>query len=673
VKLLKISLQHFRQFYGKHEFEFATSPERNVTLLHAENGVGKTTLLNAVLWAFYGETTKKFEQRQKIVNFEALQEGKNLATVEILFEHDGQRYIVQREHFQKNETTGDTRVTSHRIENGNLVNVPALTLTNSVVPPEMAKYFFFDGEHAETFSAETNYKAVGKAIRDMLGCSVAQAAIDDLGYAIKGIEGDISDLPGQNDLQQLQREITDLTAREEDGEKQLAGLREQKGHCNAQIQDIDEKLRGVAAAQQLQKRRDEKTQELKSVEAKQQNANATLARWIGTKGLLVIARRLATESLNFIDEQSLRGRIPSPYNEDFVKELLHAETCICKRALPPGSEEWRHVAELLKNASKAETLGRVVRARSRINTLRDGCKEAIRSLQSTQELIAELNNHHRRLDQEILEIGKELEGAPIKEVSNWERQRQELVRKLSEADNRHGAIQLALRSYQAKIDRLQAEFDRTAVKTTKTAALITKRDLARHAMNTLKHLLGQHEEEARKAIAHEVNKILAVTARREYYFRLDEGFEMNLYYQTGKPVPKGSGENQLMSLAFISSLVDFSRKRALNPDGVLIPGTIAPLVLDSPFGQLDARYRVDTAKFLPTLADQVILLVSSSQGDNEVLAALDQYIGAEYVLISENRGPQAQKSSDPIIVRGQQFDTSLFNCPRNKTRAERVF
>ena len=81
---------------------------------------------------------------------------------------------------------------------------------------------------------------------------------------------------------------------------------------------------------------------------------------------------------------------------------------------------------------------------------------------------------------------------------------------------------------------------------------------------------------------------------------------------------------------------------------------------------------MDTARFLPTLADQVILLVSSSQGDNDVLAALDQYIGAEYVLISENRGSQAQKSSDPIVVRGQQFDTSLFNCPRNKTRAERI-
>src|ERR1035441_8741510 len=135
VKLLKINLHHFRQFYGKHEFTFATDPERNVTLLHAENGVGKTTLLNAVLWAFYGVTTKKFEQREKILNFEALQEGKNLATVEILFEHEGSTYILQRQHYQKNEQNGEVRVNTHRIENGNLIAVPAITLTNAVVAP----------------------------------------------------------------------------------------------------------------------------------------------------------------------------------------------------------------------------------------------------------------------------------------------------------------------------------------------------------------------------------------------------------------------------------------------------------------------------------------------------------------------------------------------------------
>ena len=35
------------------------------------------------------------------------------------------------------------------------------------------------------------------------------------------------------------------------------------------------------------------------------------------------------------------------------------------------------------------------------------------------------------------------------------------------------------------------------------------------------------------------------------------------------------------------------------PDGKWVPGTVAPLVLDSPFGQLDPEYRKSTATFIP--------------------------------------------------------------------------
>ena len=672
MKLLKISLHHFRQFYGKHEFTFATAPEKNVTLIHAENGVGKTTLLNAILWAFYGTTTKKFEQSENILNFEALAEGKSVASVELQFEHEGATYILQREFVRRNDQSNDTRVTTHKVELGNLVSVPAMTLTHSVIPPEMAKYFFFDGEHAETFSAETNYKAVGKAVKDMLGCSVAQTAIDDLSYAIRGIETEISELPGQSELASVQKKITELIANAEVDEQRLAEAKEFRRSFAANIQDIDEKLRGVAAAQQIQKRRDDKTAELRSVNQRLQQATTTLARWLGSKGLLVVSRRLAKVSLDFIDEQSLRGRIPSPYNEAFVKELLQAEACVCQRPLEPGSDAWRHVAALLKNAAKDEILRRVVRARSRINSLTEGLSEALKTLRMTQQLVAELNDHRRRLDQEIREISKQLEDAPVQEVANWERQRQDLTRKQSDADNRVGALTLTIRTYNGNIERLQSDFDRIAVRSQRAAALINKRDLARVAMNQLKVLLREHESEARKAIVDEVNSILIATARRDYCFQLGEGFEMNLYYQSGKPVPRSSGENQLMSLAFIGALVDFSRKRAKDRNSVLIPGTIAPLVLDSPFGQLDVKYRVDTANFLPALSEQIILLVSSSQGDEKVLAALAPFVGEEYVLISENRIDRGAKSTDPIVVRGQVFETSLFNCPRNKTRAERV-
>ena len=63
----KIGLNNFRQFYGSQELELATSPERNVTLIHAENGFGKTTILNAVLWTLFYEVTPKFENKDKIL------------------------------------------------------------------------------------------------------------------------------------------------------------------------------------------------------------------------------------------------------------------------------------------------------------------------------------------------------------------------------------------------------------------------------------------------------------------------------------------------------------------------------------------------------------------------------------------------------------------------------
>jgi len=52
--LERLVLENFRQFKGRQELVFSDLRERNVTVVHAENGFGKTTLLKALLWAFMG-------------------------------------------------------------------------------------------------------------------------------------------------------------------------------------------------------------------------------------------------------------------------------------------------------------------------------------------------------------------------------------------------------------------------------------------------------------------------------------------------------------------------------------------------------------------------------------------------------------------------------------------
>lgn len=72
------------------------------------------------------------------------------------------------------------------------------------------------------------------------------------------------------------------------------------------------------------------------------------------------------------------------------------------------------------------------------------------------------------------------------------------------------------------------------------------------------------------------------------------------------------------------------------------------------------------------MASQVILLVSSSQGDPKVLEALEPFVGSEYVLVSENRDERGERPKDITHVNGKEYQLSLYGRPKTLTRIERV-
>ena len=49
-----LRMENFRQFKGTTMVEFSTDPMRNVTIILGDNTFGKTTLLQAFNWCFYG-------------------------------------------------------------------------------------------------------------------------------------------------------------------------------------------------------------------------------------------------------------------------------------------------------------------------------------------------------------------------------------------------------------------------------------------------------------------------------------------------------------------------------------------------------------------------------------------------------------------------------------------
>lgn len=68
MKLLRLTLDNFRAFYGRQTLDLAVEDDNPAVLIFGNNGAGKTTLLNAFAWALYGEFSADVEQQHRVIH-----------------------------------------------------------------------------------------------------------------------------------------------------------------------------------------------------------------------------------------------------------------------------------------------------------------------------------------------------------------------------------------------------------------------------------------------------------------------------------------------------------------------------------------------------------------------------------------------------------------------------
>jgi len=144
------------------------------------------------------------------------------------------------------------------------------------------------------------------------------------------------------------------------------------------------------------------------------------------------------------------------------------------------------------------------------------------------------------------------------------------------------------------------------------------------------------EQQFRLQLEKRVQEIFSEISFTPYVPKISEKYELTLVENTAgleMPVAASTGENQILSLSFIASIIDrvgeWSEKRKM----LLVPDSSTfPIVMDSPFGSLDEVSRRRIAKTIPKLANQLIVLVSKTQWRGEVEEEITARIGREYVL-----------------------------------------
>jgi len=651
MRLTRLTLNNFRQFYGRQEMRFA-SGDQNITVIHGYNGSGKTAILNAFSWCLFEEHSSGFLDPESLVTRQAVLDAEVGSIVDaevtVEFRHGAGEYRAKRfldvKKIQEPDVTERTRQpTLHLVltqDDGTkrtLEGGEASDAIQKVLPAELHWYFFFDGERIERLVQpdQVQRERIARATKKLLGIEVLDRGIRHLNSVAKTFEKQMAKGAGGK-LGQLRDDKTKA-------ERELENLREQLQETNENISaasnqktEIQERLRQLQSASQLQNERDELDEKHRSTENMRNDAQRRIRQALSKNAYSLFLTDAVSSFGSRMADLRRRGDLPSGIKKRFVDSILETRQCICGNHLAEGSparqkvEAWRQKAGLDDIEDKAISLdGKAENIRQSLSTFQDLVDQAIEDERRAREDLKSISD---RLDQ----IREQLEGSPDEDVAELEKRAERLDEDLDSYKKKAGDLEGQCKRRQDDIDTYDKKIYEYEGLEKRQKRARSRAFAAKESSRLIEHMRSELVEAFRKDLQSRIQKVFREISTTPYVPSVHEDYSLTLRYTASDDssvVPASQGENQILSLSFIGSIIGMNRQRTEGRSHIPRPDAGEyPVVMDSPFGSLDPNYREQIASRMPVLADQVILLVSLSQWRGEVEHAVRPRIGREYVL-----------------------------------------
>lgn len=327
--LKSMSLTNFRQFNGTQSVNFSVDPEKNVTVIMGENGSGKTTLAQAFTWCLYGATD--FDD-QIVLNKAIAQNigpnGEASVQVKISMVHLGVDYIMTREQKYTTDSIGGLKRpnnTVFKIQYKNkdgqqdFVKESEVDLRmKEILPKELAKYFFFDGERIGNMSKEIRKgksKEFADAVKSLLGLSAFTEALEHLGgrsanTVIKSYESDY-DSKSDSKIAQLRDEISRYDSRLEQIEKRLSEIDNEEDIASEKAKEYEVKIAENRDSEKYAQERVKLKNKMTGLEQSKVSSTSGVIDTFNRKGVSWMATKMIHDALKeLVDADKLDTGIP---------------------------------------------------------------------------------------------------------------------------------------------------------------------------------------------------------------------------------------------------------------------------------------------------------------------------------------------------------------------------
>jgi DNA sulfur modification protein DndD len=668
-----VTVENWRGFYGEQTIQFATDKKRNTTIVYAQNGVGKTNLLNAIMWCLHGELTPSFKRPQDILNWSAKSEGRRSYHVSVYLRSDGdQLYKIKRSGgeisgFKVFAITDDG---NHEDFQGN-----ASLFVNSILPKDMAGYFINDGEGSDLTTDQNGMISVAKSIEDILGFKMAKKALTDIEAIQKEYLDQWRRIAAQGDVSADVGKVDRLKSCIEDEKGILEGNQSVLNDYEADLSRINTKL-GSSSIPLIQAKQNARISQEKSLaRAKSnlrelRNKKVNLIREYATAGF---GAKLKDADLTFLDQESLKGKFPGDFNLQLVTDIIARKECLCGTAVHEGSQVYDAINALLNTAADGGTLDRLKNARAKITSINAIAHQIKGRIKDNFKNCDTEERNQKRIEDKLEELAGEINDSGVAEAKTLEQNRSSLKAKITATNQSIGRSQNEIRTLEDERKVLDNRIKNAINLSPQEEMLRRKIELAEEVSQKIKSKLATTMDEVLVHLESRIGGFMTTYLQQDYSISITEDKKIGLVDRHGNLVPPSKGQAAMLTFVYISTLVSIAREHRDVDTNILTAGAIAPLIFDAPFSDLQSAYALNVANTLPTLVDQLVLFMfqDSSKPIDKLL--LDNgHLGRIACLTQHLQGPQKENMIETIVVDGITIKVMSYEEKRDRVFIEEI-
>lgn len=653
-----IRLKNFRQYKKEITIEFAIPQgnSNNITLIIAANGVGKTTLLQAIRYCFYGSSSNylNLPKANELVNntleYDLKELDKDVMFVEVSFIHEGIKYLARREkRFIKlrghlKDEGKEIFLLSRLTENDGwkyFKESEAIQKIRSILPEGLSQVFMFDGERMERKISESKFsEELKESILGILDIKKYDKLIEILGH-----EGKASSVIGM--LNSRKKTLTEDDKRTKDKYDQLLAHKEAKlmeiKKYQDKVDDIKQKI-SITEEQQLKLKENEdrirRKKEIENIINSLETEIKNLAqRYIKeSKNALIYKLLLLNKEKydSYIKMGKKENVFYSYLHINTINDILEKKICVCGRPIEEHSSEKERLESLKRTSlplTSSQHLNMIdqkfkksVEFREEMNRLTD-LKKLIKQSKLN---IERYKGEYTRLIKEIADIENKYGIRNQLNITELENKKEQYLQTIGELTKELKLTENGINRYKKKIDIMDSniEYNRRINKVI---------EYMKDIKDKLEQIKNEKDNQAREMLSKNFDKILNKTIHGNYKAEINNKYQVKIIdSNTNKDVTisLSTGQNVVVLLSFINALIHTAKELS----ATINKNEKYGVVMDAAMSNLDEMHIEKLCRYNINNLDQIIFLSFKRQLRDEMYISIKHNIGKAYFISKHPKG-----------------------------------